>query len=257
MAGLSRVARRAVKPREISQFRPKVGRILCNKTAFLRKNVSVFNLFPESRESLVLFKRAGILLALLIAPAAVLAQAPRSAVGGNSTLWAGGEISSFNPDYECSSSIPFNCQSLVGFAAFFDFNVTPKWGAEGEARWLHWNGTGGEVESSYLAGGRYRLFRYGRLTGWGRMLAGAGLITTPNFPVAGSLRGSYFALAPGGTVEFPLTDRISLRGDYEYQFWPAFAGPPTYSSTGALVQHNNGLTPNGFSVGLTYRFLGY
>ena len=205
-----------------------------------------------------MLKRAGIFFVLLIAPTVVLAQVPRSAVGGNASLWAGGEVSSFNPDYSCSSDVPFNCKDqLVGPGAFFDLNVTPKWGAEGEARWLHWNGTGGEVESSYLAGGRYRAFRYGRLDGWVKMLVGAGLITTPYFPVAGSLKGSYFAYAPGGTLQMRLTDRISLRGDYEFQFWPAFTGPPTYSSTGALVQHNNGLTPNGFSLGVSYRFLGY
>lgn len=204
-----------------------------------------------------MLKRVGIVFVLLIVPAAVFAQAPKSAVGGNSSLWAGGEVSSFNPDYNCSSSIPFKCQSLIGPAAFFDFNVTPKWGAEGEARWLHWNGTGGEIESNYLAGGRYRVYRFHRLDAWAKMLMGGGLITTPNFPVAGSLKGSFFALAPGGTLELRMTDRVSLRGDYEYQFWPAFVGPPTYSTSGALVQHNNGLTPNGFSLGVTYRFLGY
>jgi Outer membrane protein beta-barrel domain len=205
-----------------------------------------------------LLKRAGIIFLLVVAPTVVLAQVPQSAVGGNSSLWAGGEVSSFNPDYGCSSSVPFGCgEQLIGPTAFFDFNVTPKWGAEGEARWLHWNGVGGEIESNYLAGGRYRALRYHRLTGWVKMLAGGGLITTSYFPVAGSLKGSYFVMAPGGTLEFPLTERMSLRGDYEYQFWPSFVGPPTYSSTGSLVQHNNGLTPNGFSLGVTYRFLGH
>ncbi|HEX3661776.1 MAG TPA: outer membrane beta-barrel protein [Acidobacteriaceae bacterium] len=203
-----------------------------------------------------MLKRVGIFFVLLVVPTAIFAQVPPAAVGGNSSLWAGGEISSFNPDYSCSSSSPFKCQ-LIGPAAFFDFNVTPKWGVEGEARWLHWNGTSGEVESNYLAGGRYRGFRYGRLDGWAKMLVGGGLITTPGFPVAGSLKGSYFALAPGGTLQWRLTDRISLRGDYEYQFWPSFAGPPSYSATGSLLQHNNGLTPNGFSLGVSYRFLGY
>lgn len=204
-----------------------------------------------------MLKKARVLFVLLIAPAAVFAQVPQSTVGGYSRLSAGGEISSFNPDYSCSSSIPFNCKSqLVGPAVFFDFNVKPKWGAEGEARWLHWNGQGGEIESNYLGGGRYRVYRYHRLDTWVKMLMGAGLITTPYFPIAGSLKGSYFALAPGGTLEFRMTDRISLRGDYEYQFWPAFSGPTTFSNTNAPVQHNGGLTPNGFSLGVSYRFLG-
>lgn len=204
-----------------------------------------------------MLKWAGIVVLLLI-PASTLAQSPPSAVGGNSSLWAGGEISSFNPDYSCSSDVPFNCSNqLVGPAVFFDLNVTPKWGAEGEARWLHWDGEDGQIESNYLAGGRYRAVRYRRLQGWVKFLVGAGLITTPGFPVAGSLRGSYFAYAPGGTLEYPLTHKISLRGDYEFQFWPSFVGPPTYSATGALVQHDNGLAPNGFSLGVTYRFLGH
>jgi len=186
-----------------------------------------------------------------------MAQSPESATGGNASVWAGAEFSSFNPDYSCSSDVPFGCQNqLVGPTAFFDFNVEPKWGAEGEARWLHWNGLSGQIESNYLMGGRYRAFRYGRLDGWLKFLVGGGLITTPNYPVAGSLKGSYFAWVPGGTLEYRLTHRISVRGDYEFQFWPSFAGPETYNSSGALVQHNNGLAPNGFSVGISYRFLG-
>jgi hypothetical protein len=85
---------------------------------------------------------------------------------------------------------------------------------------------------------------------------GAGLITTPYYPAAGSLKGSFFAYAPGGTVEYRLTHQLSLRGDYEFQFWPSFVGPPTFNSSGVLVEHNHGLTPNGLSVGATWRFLG-
>jgi hypothetical protein len=204
-----------------------------------------------------LLKWAGI-FTLLLLPAVLRAQSPESSVGGNSSLWAGGEISSFNPDYSCSSNVPFGCQNqLVGPAAFFDLNVTPKWGAEGEARWLHWNGPGGEIESNYLGGGRYRVARYGRFDAWFKILAGAGLITTANYPAAGSLKGSYFAYAPGGTLQFRLSQRISVRGDYEYQIWPSFAGPPSYNSNGTVTQHANGLTPNGFSLGVSYRFLGH
>ena len=201
-------------------------------------------------------KWAGIFILLLV-PVAALAQAPSAAVGGDSRLWAGAEFSTFNPDYSCSSSVPFGCTSqLYGPTAFFDFNVRPKWGAEGEARWLHWNGPGGQIESNYLGGGRYRAYRYQRLDLWVKFLLGAGLITTPDFPAAGSLKGSYFALAPGGTIEYRVTHRIAIRGDYEYQFWPSFAGPPSIDSSGNILQHNSGLTPNGFSVGVSYRFLG-
>ncbi len=204
-----------------------------------------------------MLQRAAIIV-LLFLPSLALAQSAESAVGGNSTLWAGGEASSFNPDYSCSSNKPFGCPGqLVGPAAFFDLNVSPRWGAEGEARWLHWNGSDGQIESNYLAGGRYRVVDYHRLNLWLKLLLGGGLITTPGFPASGSLKGSYFAYSPGGTLEFPLTHQILLRGDYEYQIWPAFAGPATFNtSTGTVVQHANGLTPNGFSLGVSYRFLG-
>jgi opacity protein-like surface antigen len=204
-----------------------------------------------------LLRWAGFFVLLLIPPA-VLAQTQAAAVGGYARLSAGGEISSFNPDYSCSSATPFGCSNqLVGPAAFFDFDVHHKWGVEGEARWLHWNGPNGQIESNYLAGGRYRALTYHRLDAWVKFLVGAGLITTPGYPQPGSLKGSYFAYVPGGTLEYPITSRISLRGDYEFQLWPSFAGPPTYdTSTGTVIQHANGLTPNGFSLGVTYRFLG-
>jgi hypothetical protein len=198
-----------------------------------------------------------VILTFLVAPLLSLAQSPQSAVGGTASLWAGAEVSSFNPDYSCGSEVPFGCQSqLVGPAAFVDLNVNPKWGVEGEARWLHWNGPGNQIESNYLVGPRYRVYRYRRLNLWLKLLLGGGLTTTPDYPAAGSLKGSYFAYAPGGTVEYRLTRQLSLRGDYEFQIWPSFAGPPSYDSSGALVQHNHGLTPNGFSLGVTWRFLG-
>jgi hypothetical protein len=208
-------------------------------------------------ESIILLKRAGIFVLLLL-PAIALAQVPESAVGGNSKLSAGGEFSSFNPDYSCSSNKPFGCPSqLVGPAVFFDFNVSPRWGAEGEARWLHWNGTSGQIESNYLAGGRYRVERFHRLDLWVKFLMGGGLITTPGFPAPGSLKGSYFVYTPGGTLEFPLTRRLSLRGDYEYQIWPSFAGPTSFdTTTGRVIEHAHGLSPNGFSLGVSYRILG-
>lgn len=202
-------------------------------------------------------KRFGV-LALLLLPIALLAQSPSAAVGGNSSLWAGGEFTTFNPDFGCNNASPFQCWNLqlMGPTAFFDFNVRPKWGVDGEARWLKWNGQGNMTISNYLLGGRYRIVRFHRLSGWAKLLLGGGWIQTPNYPQADSLKGSFFAYVPGGTLEYPLWHRLALRGDYEYQIWPSFYGGPSVTSTGTVVQHNNGLTPNGFSVGVTYRILG-
>lgn len=197
-------------------------------------------------------------LFLLLLPAFLLAQSPRSAVGGEAGLWVAGEMSSFNPDWSCSSSSPFSCgnDQLIGPTALFDFNFRSRWGAEGEARWLHWHGPAGERESNYLLGPRYRFLQYHRLNGWAKIELGGGWITTPGYPnTPGSLRGSYFVYAPGATLDYHMTHRFSIRGDYEFQEWPAFDGPPTISG-GTFITHNHGLTPNGFSVGVAYRFLG-
>jgi hypothetical protein len=203
------------------------------------------------------FKKIGF-LALFLLPAVLVAQSSESATGGEGRIMAGAEMSAFNPDWGCTTSSPFCNEELIGPTAFFDFDLHQKYGIEGEARWLHWHGPGGEIESNYLAGPRYRAFYHGRFTGWLKLELGGGWITTINYPAAGSLKGSYFVYAPGGTVNYRLTHRIFIRGDYEWQVWPSFAGPPTYNpTTGTTLQNNSGLTPNGFSVGIAYRFLGY
>lgn len=48
---------------------------------------------------------------------------PQSATGGQATMWAGGELSIYNPDWGCQSNLPFNCPVLmIGPTAYFDFN---------------------------------------------------------------------------------------------------------------------------------------
>jgi opacity protein-like surface antigen len=56
--------------------------------------------------------------------------------------------------------------------------------------------------------------------------------------------GNYFAFAPGGTVDFRIRPRLFARVGYEYQIWPGFKGDAPNGS--------GGLTPNGFSAGLSY-----
>lgn len=197
------------------------------------------------------------LLVLLLFPTLLVAQSPPSAIGGEAGIWAGGGMSTFNPDWGCPTTSPFCGSQLIGPTGFFDFNWHNKWGVEGEARWLRWHAyAAGLYEDNYFVGPRYRAVQFHRLAGWAKLGLGGAWIQTPGYPAAGTLKGSYFAYAPGMTVEYRLSRNLSVRGDYEYQIWPSFAGPPTYSPTGQLIQHNSGLTPNGFTVGVSYRVLG-
>jgi opacity protein-like surface antigen len=72
-----------------------------------------------------------------------------------------------------------------------------------------------------------------------------------NFPL-NAAHGSYFDVALGGGLDYRLTRRIYVRGEYEYQIWPGFVGPPDPTPI-PLQNRPNGLTPNGFSVGASYR----
>ncbi|MGB7190643.1 MAG: hypothetical protein WBD10_10930 [Acidobacteriaceae bacterium] len=166
---------------------------------------------------------------------ALYGQVARSVSGGEGAVWAGGEFSSFKPD--------FGTSRLVGPGAIFDLNVTPKVGVVGEARWLHWHGDGGQTQSDYLIGGKYRFYRWRRFDFDAKFLVGGVWI---KFPIdIGS--GSYFAYAPGAFVDYHLNHKFRIRGGYEYQLLPSAPNIPG--------QRSNGLTPNGFSVGVEYRVI--
>lgn len=171
-------------------------------------------------------------VSLLFTATAVYGQVARSVTGGGGAFWAGGEVSRFSTDYG---------GSIIGPGAIFDFNVTPKIGVVGEARWMHWKGRGGQTHSDYLAGGKYRFYRFHRFDFDAKFLMGGVWI---KFPVDIGT-GSYFAFAPGGFVDYHLTHNLRLRGDYEYQILPSAPNIPG--------QPSHGLTPNGFSVGVEYR----
>ncbi len=177
-------------------------------------------------------------IALLLSPLSVLAQVAPATRGGGLSLSAGAEYSNFHPDW--------GPNRMGGIAVFADADniFLRKLGAEGEARWLHFNQYNGETEANYLLGPRYKFFRYHGFSFYAKFLMGGGFITYPND--IGS--GSYFAYTPGATVEYRLAHRWIARGDYEYQFWPAAPGLAF-----TFPNPSNGLKPNGFSVGVAYK----
>ena len=190
-----------------------------------------------------MLKRLCLFSARCFLPMTLAAQTQPSAEGPQVLLWVGASFSSFNPDYGCSSSAPFSCwggrvMGISPYAAtpFFLFN---RIGAEGQARFLIWHGPSSLTETSYMAGPSFRIGRFGAFSFSASLLLGSSRFHIPA-PATGS--GSYFAYAPDGAVDYRLARRVSVRGDYEYQRWPSFAG----------VKGKNGLTPNGLSVGISY-----
>jgi hypothetical protein len=180
----------------------------------------------------------------MLLSATIFAQSLPSAERGGLSVWAGAEISTFNPDYGCKDSSPFACwdNQLLGIAPFVDANhlIFQRLGAEGEARFLPWRGPDGLTQSNYLAGPRVGMLHFrNRFFFTGKFLMGVGHIDAPNH---GAGTGTYFVYAPGAVFEVKVKKRLMARADYEYQIWPSFLG-------------GGGLTPNGFSFGLSYAFL--
>jgi hypothetical protein len=150
----------------------------------------------------------------------------------------------FNPDYGCSSSSPFSCweHELIGVGpyAYTSPILFGRVGAEGELRLLFWHGPSTLIQYSYLGGPRVRIFHHKKVELAGKFLVGGAQLDVPA-PLIGG--GSYFVYAPGATVDYRIAKHVSARFEYEYQVWPAYP---------AFRGGSGGLTPNGFSVGMSY-----
>ena len=166
------------------------------------------------------------------------AQVVPTAVDGRHSLWVGGEYSNIHAGFPYQSS-----QRLWGIGGFADYHLTTHIDAEAEARFLRFNSFYGETEDNYLAGPRYLVGTFGKLQPFAQFLVGFGKLEYP-FDIGS---GQYLALAPGGGVTYRISRKWSLRGEYEYQFWP---GSPNFANEPA-----HEITPNGFHMGLSYRLL--
>jgi opacity protein-like surface antigen len=181
---------------------------------------------------------AAAVVALAVLPRLAQAQAEPSGFEDRHSLWVGGECS------YVSASFPYQSgQHIYGCGVFTNMRWTPHFDLEGNARWLPYGGFAGTTESSYVAGPRYIFRRFGKIQPYGKFLVGAGVIHYP-YNIGDN---TYFALAPGGGVNYRASRRLTFRAEYEYQVWinsPGFANEPGHT-----------LKPNGFHVGLAYRLL--
>ena len=164
---------------------------------------------------------------------ALSAQAAPAVLGGDHTLWYGVEYSNLTPDFGPP-------QRLIGVGGYVDYNgtaATPSKARRGSSL----QQINGEYEDNYWWAPRSMSLPR-KIPPLCQSPLGVGRI---NFPYEIG-NGSYFAIAPGGGLDYRLTRRINLRAEYEYQFWPA--------APGIAGEPSNGLKPDGFSAGFAYRF---
>ena len=145
-------------------------------------------------------------------------------------LQVGGEFSIFKPDY--------GAQSLLGFGVYADADL-PRWvGIEAEARSLFLNKYEDKLRMDTGGGGLRVFYPYHKFVPFAKGEIGFGSISFPNHPTFSHATMIYYEI--GGGVDYRLSHRVSVRGEYVYQFWPDFLG--------------KGLNPYGANIGASYRF---
>lgn len=148
------------------------------------------------------------MLALLAAVHAS-AQSRESATAGRTFVWVGGGVSDYYLQYGGVKNL--------GLTGFVDADTRRKLGIEAEGRWLDYHQTHNVHAETYLAGPRYH-FNVNRVQPYVKGLAGLGKF---NFPY-NYATGKYFVIGVGGGADYFITPRLSVRGDFEYQYWPQF-----------------------------------
>ena len=180
--------------------------------------------------------RSLLVLMMLFLPAAfaVQAQVIPAYHGKVNSLWVGAEFANYSASFPYKSSVRVN-----GIGLFANYDMNKHLGVEATVRMLKSKTIYSESENNYLVGARYRIGIYGNFQPYARVLLG---LSSIQFPL---VSGRYFAFAPGAGVRYRLTRKVSLVGEYEYQYWmnsPGFKNEP---------QHT--ITPNGFTIGIAYR----
>ena len=98
-------------------------------------------------------------------------------------------------------------------------------------------------QSTFLAGAFYEGPQMFHVRPFVRAAGGLGVIEFPSRNPKYT-RDSYTVYAPSGGIEIPVSRKVALRGEYEYQFWKDFHGP-------------HYLNPQGYTIGVTYYLSGH
>ena len=194
----------------------------------------------------VMMKRSLVALFSILSVAGAIsarAQVVPSATRGQISITAGGMASMFQPDYAGGGFRSVAPNRLYGVGAYVDVKFTRWIQLEAEGRWLRFNQSDDINEDNYLIGERLPIhrFKYLGATPYVKALGG---FSRMNFE-GNTGWGRFTTFAFGGGVDFRVTKRISVRGDFESQTWPSWPQIPGIP--------NSSLYPYGGSVGVGYK----
>ncbi len=164
------------------------------------------------------------------------AQAAESATARQFGITAGGTVSAFRPGGGSHPVWGTGTNYLAGPGTYVDFHFTHWIQVEGEAHWLRFHEYSGEHQDTYLIGPKVPVIQFARAQVYGKAMIGLGRMTFPNHYGY----GTFTALAFGGGIDYRLSRKVSVRGDFEFQDWPKFL--PGFN-----------IHPYGGSVGMAYR----
>jgi hypothetical protein len=212
----------------------------------------------------MLFRRTAAALTVLLLAAAcpVFAQVVPSAQAGGLPIEAGAGVSAFNMDWGHDQF--GRTRYMEGITVWLDWDLIrlpgPSFlnglGVELEGRDINFglpaslsNATVGDTGTNMrhdtgLGGVIYKWRRYRKVHPYGKALAGIGSIDFPPLPNSPPWyrHDDRTISAFGGGADIQLWRTLSLRADWEYQFWPDLFGSP------------HPLTPTGITIGAVYDF---
>lgn len=181
-------------------------------------------------------------LAALFAIAAIpaCAQVTPQGTQGGFPLTIGAGVSDFATDWGSTR--------MVGITATVDWRIPIHakmlhgLDIEVEGRELDWDKPSNIPQlrqETGLGGFKYAFYHRKRVSLYGKFLAGVGGVYFP--PKGTYSHDTRTVIAPGGGVDFRIGHGVSVRADYEYQFWRQLFGA-------------HDLNPNGVTVGAIYSF---
>lgn len=174
---------------------------------------------------------AAIFACLMFAGFACAQSVPDAQYGRHQRLDVGAGFSGFDTDVDHNH--PFE----YGITAFVDAKVWHSLGIELEGRTVHFNEYDNVRQDTAMGGFRYQLPWRHVVTPYVKALGG---VASGDFGPGTYIGGSYFrqhdtfsAMEFGGGADYPLSRRLSLRGEFDYEFWLDYGrGPrPGYGMT--------------------------